>query len=77
MALSTFYKDHLHLENEEEFKMMRRRILAKMPVIAAMAYRNSIGTPLIYPDVNRYFRKTFIYVKSISRWKNEIFGWWC
>ena len=47
MALSAFYKDHLHLENEE-FKMMRRRICFKMPVIAAMAYRNSIGTPLIY-----------------------------
>ena len=29
MALSAFYKDHLHLEDEEEFKMMRRRILAR------------------------------------------------
>ena len=62
MALSAFYKDHLHLEDEEEFKMMRRRILAKMPVIAAMAYRNSIGTPLIYPDVNKYFTENFLYM---------------
>ncbi|RXJ97868.1 citrate (Si)-synthase [Arcobacter sp. CECT 8986] len=61
-ALSAFYKDHLHLEDEEEFKTMRRRILAKMPTIAAMAYRNSIGTPLIYPDVNRYFTENFLYM---------------
>ena len=29
---------------------------------AAMAYRNSIGTPLIYPDVNRYFTENFLYM---------------
>ncbi len=62
MALSAFYKDHLHLEDENEFKTMRRRILAKMPTIAAMAYRNSIGTPLIYPDVDRYFTENFLYM---------------
>ena len=62
MALSAFYKDHLNLEDEEQFKMMRRRILAKMPTIAAMAYRNSIGTPLIYPDVDRYFTENFLYM---------------
>ena len=62
MALSAFYKDHLHLEDEEEFKTMRRRILAKMPTIAAMAYRNSLGTPLIYPDVNKYFTENFLYM---------------
>ncbi|XPV83193.1 MAG: citrate synthase [Halarcobacter sp.] len=62
MALSAFYKDHLHLEDEEQFKTMRRRILAKMPTIAAMAYRNSIGAPLIYPDVNKYFTENFLYM---------------
>ena len=62
MALAAFYKDHLHLEDEEQFKMMRRRILAKMPTIAAMAYRNSIGTPLIYPDVDKYFTENFLFM---------------
>jgi len=62
MALSEFYKEHLHLENEEEFTVMRRRILAKMPTIAAMAYRKSIGTPLIYPDINKYFTENFLYM---------------
>jgi len=62
MALSTFYKEHLNLKNEDEFKEMRRRILAKMPTIAAMAYRNSIGVPMIYPDVDRYFTENFLYM---------------
>ena len=62
MALAAFYKDHLNLEDDKEFKTMRRRIVAKMPTIAAMAYRKSIGTPLIYPDVNRYFTENFLYM---------------
>jgi citrate synthase len=41
---------------------MQNRIMAKMPTIAAMAYRNSIGTPLIYPDINRYFTENFLYM---------------
>jgi len=62
MALAAFYKDHLNIETDEDFKVMRRRIVAKMPTIAAMAYRNSIGTPLIYPDVNKYFTENFLYM---------------
>ncbi len=62
MALSTFYKEHLNLEDEDQFKEMRRRIVAKIPTIAAMAYRNSIGVPMIYPDVNRYFTENFLYM---------------
>ena len=62
MALAAFYKDHLNLEDDKQFKIMRRRIVAKMPTIAAMAYRNSIGTPMIYPDVNKYFTENFLYM---------------
>lgn len=62
MALSAFYKDHMHLDNEEEFQIMRRRILAKMPTIAAMCHRNSLGIPMIYPDVDRYFTENFLYM---------------
>lgn len=80
MALAAIYKDHLNLENEQDFKVMQRRILAKMPTIAAMAYRNSIGTPLIYPDVDRYFTENFLYMlraypggkmKSLGNGKNQ------
>ena len=33
-----------------------------MPTIAAMAYRNSIGVPMMYPDVDRYFTENFLYM---------------
>jgi len=62
MALSTFYKEHLNMQDEKAFMEMRRRIVAKMPTIAAMAYRNSIGVPMIYPDVDRYFTENFLYM---------------
>ena len=62
MALATVYKDHLNLEDEKEFKEMRRRIIAKMPTMAAMAYRNSLGVPMVYPDVDRYFTENFLYM---------------
>ncbi len=62
MALSTVYEEHINLEDEAAFMEMRRRIVAKMPTIAAMAYRNSIGMPMIYPDVDRYFTENFLYM---------------
>jgi len=62
MALSTFYKEHSNLKTENDFMKMRRRIIAKIPTIAAMSYRNSIGVPAIYPDVNRYFTENFLYM---------------
>lgn len=80
MALSAFYKDHLHLEDEREFKTMQRRILAKMPTIAAIAYRHFIGARIIYPDINQYFTENFLYMlraypggkmKYLGNGKNE------
>ena len=62
MALATFYAEHLTLETEDDYKEMRRRIIAKIPTIAAMSYRNSIGVPPIYPDVDRYFTENFLYM---------------
>jgi citrate synthase len=61
-ALATFYKEHLSLETEDDYREMSRRILAKIPTIAAMAYRNSIGSPLIYPDIDRSFTENFLYM---------------
>jgi len=61
-ALSSFYYEHLILENESAFSEMRRRIIAKIPTIAAMSYKNSIGVPMTYPDVDRYFTENFLYM---------------
>lgn len=61
-ALSTFYFDHLELASEEEYQEMAKRIISKMPTIAAAAYRYSIGAPFIQPDIDRGFTENFLYM---------------
>lgn len=61
-ALSTFYYDHLELSDEEDYQEMARRIIAKIPTIAAFAYRHSIGAPFIHPDIDRSFTENFLYM---------------
>ena len=61
-ALSTFYYDHLDIADEEGYQEMARRILAKMPTLAAFAYRHSIGAPFIHPDIERSFSENFLYM---------------
>ncbi len=61
-ALSSFYFDHLVIKDEKEFQEMARRIIAKMPTIAAFAYRHSIGAPFIQPDISRSFTENFLYM---------------
>jgi len=61
-ALSTFYFDHLNICKESEYEVMAKRIIAKMPTIAACAYRHSIGAPFIQPDIDRSFTENFLYM---------------
>ncbi len=61
-ALSSFYYNHLDIKNEAEYQEMARRIIAKIPTIAAFAYRHSIGAPFIQPDIERSFTENFLYM---------------
>ena len=61
-ALSTFYYDHLEITDEAGYQEMARRIVAKMPTVAAFAYRHSIGAPFIHPDIDRSFTENFLYM---------------
>ncbi len=61
-ALSTFYYDHLEIANEAGYQEMARRIIAKIPTIAAFSYRHSIGAPFIHPDIDRSFTENFLYM---------------
>jgi citrate synthase len=61
-ALSTFYFDHLDIQDDAEYQTMARRIISKMPTIAAFSYRHSLGIPFVYPDVDRYFTENFLYM---------------
>ncbi|MBI4896844.1 MAG: citrate synthase [Actinobacteria bacterium] len=49
-ALSTFYPDSKNIGDPEERRMAAIRLIAKMPTLAAFAYRHSQGMPYVYPD---------------------------
>ncbi|MEJ2578259.1 MAG: citrate synthase [Kineosporiaceae bacterium] len=63
-ALSTFYQDSLNPFDPEQVEMSTIRLLAKLPTIAAYAYKKSVGQPFLYPDnnlglVENFLRMTF------------------
>ena len=49
-ALSTFYQDSLDPFDADQVEISTIRLLAKLPTIAAYAYKKSVGQPLMYPD---------------------------
>jgi citrate synthase len=59
-SLASFYFDHLDIDNEEEYQEMACRLIAKIPTIAAFAYRHSIGISYIEPDINLSFTHNFL-----------------
>ncbi len=63
-ALSTFYPNSLDPFDPEQVEISTVRLLAKLPTIAAYAYKKSIGQPVLYPDnslgyVENFLRLTF------------------
>jgi citrate synthase len=49
-ALSTFYPEAKDVFNDDRRQMAIRRLIAKMPTLAAFAYRHGLGQPYVYPD---------------------------
>jgi citrate synthase len=65
-ALGTFYQDSLDPFDQEQVEISTVRLLAKLPTIAAMAHKKSVGQPYMYPDnslsfVENFLRMTFGY----------------
>ncbi|MDT5204949.1 MAG: citrate synthase, partial [Mycobacterium sp.] len=63
-ALSAYYPDSLDPADTEEIELSTIRLLAKLPTIAAYAYKKSVGQPFLYPDnslnlVENFLRMTF------------------
>src|SRR3954467_6994660 len=63
-ALSTFYEGFLDPFDQEDFELASYRLMAKLPTIAAYAYKKSVGQPFLYPDnsltlVENFLRMTF------------------
>lgn len=61
-SLSAFYHDSLDISNPEERELASHRMIAKMPTLAAMCYKYSIGQPFIYPDNDLGFAENFLYM---------------
>src|SRR5678810_950683 len=59
-AFSTFYPDAKKIFDEQSRKKQIHRLIAKVPSIAAYAYRHSIGRPYIYPDNELSFTGNFL-----------------
>src|SRR5687767_9603560 len=59
-ALSTFYPDAKHIDDLEERYMATIRMIAKMPTLAAFAYRHNLGLPYVYPDNDLSYPENFL-----------------
>ncbi len=59
-ALSTFYQDSLDPHDEAQVELSTIRLMAKLPVLAAYSYKNSLGQALLYPDNNLSFVENFL-----------------
>ncbi|HUE86576.1 MAG TPA: citrate synthase [Vicinamibacterales bacterium] len=59
-ALSTFYPDGKQIFDEGARQRQIHRLIAKVPTIAAYAYRHSIGRPYVYPDNDLSFTGNFL-----------------
>ena len=59
-ALSTFYPDAKHIDDIEERYMAAIRLIAKVPTLAAFAYRHNMGLPYVYPDNDLSYSENFL-----------------
>ena len=61
-ALSTFYPDADAVGDPDVRWQQIVRLIAKMPTIAAFAYKQSVGQPVVYPDTSRSFAENFLHM---------------
>ncbi|MEO0880606.1 MAG: citrate synthase, partial [Pseudomonadota bacterium] len=59
-ALSAFYHDSTDINDPEQRKIASHRMIAKMPTIAAMAYKYSIGQPFVFPRNDLDYTSNFM-----------------
>jgi citrate synthase len=59
-ALSAFYHDSTDINDPEQRMIASHRMIAKMPTIAAMAYKYSVGQPFVYPRNDLSYSENFL-----------------
>lgn len=84
-SLSAFYHESVHTDTPEGRMDVVYKIIAKMPTLAAMAYKYSIGQPIIYPKEDLGYAENFVHMlfatpmkeykvsKAIARVMDQIF----
>jgi citrate synthase len=71
-ALSAFYHDSLDINNPEHRRISAFRLIAKLPTIAAWAYKYSIGQPFMYPRNDLGYAANFIYMMNAVPAENYV-----
>ena len=61
-SLSAFYHDTIDMNTPEGRELCAIRMIAKMPTIAAMTYKYSMGQAFVYPDEDLSFTENFLYM---------------
>ncbi|MEA9444226.1 citrate synthase [Candidatus Fukatsuia symbiotica] len=61
-ALAAFYHDALDVNNERHREITAFRLLSKMPTVAAMCYKYSIGQPFVYPRNDLSYAANFLHM---------------
>ncbi len=72
-SMSGFMKETNYAKNENQRKITAIKIISKMPMIAALAFRTSKGLPIVYP------KKKYGYIENLLRmmFKNTLMPWRC
>ena len=61
-ALAAFYHDSTDINDPQQRVVASHRLIAKMPTIAAMAYKYNIGQPFMYPRNDLSYAENFLYM---------------
>ncbi len=61
-ALSAFYHDSLDIQDPRQREVAAHRLIAKLPTLAAMAYKYSVGQPFMYPKNDLSYAENFLHM---------------
>ena len=59
-ALSTFYPEAKDIDDPDNRRIQINRLISKVPTLAALAYRFSVGMPFVYPDNDLNYAENFL-----------------
>jgi len=72
-ALSAFYHDSLDINNPQHRYISAIRLIAKMPTLAAICYKYSIGQPFMYPQNNLGYAENFLHMMFATPCEKKTF----